>query len=207
MATLSSERLAETAPFTHCGLDFFGPFKVKERRKKRKTYGLIITRLSSRAILIELLEDMTSDSFINALRNLIAIHGAISTIRCDQGTDFVGAFNDLAKNMRITHHYPDIKFTFNPPHSSNMGGVWERLIRTARNILKGMGEKHGGRLSTPQLRTLLYEVMSVMNSRPLGVVTEEQTPLTPNMLLTMKSQLTLPSPCVFEKADIYSKKR
>ncbi|XP_067943139.1 LOW QUALITY PROTEIN: uncharacterized protein [Watersipora subatra] len=180
MATLPSKRLDETAPFTHCGLDCFGTFRVKDGRKERKTYGLIITCLSSRAVHIELLEDMTSDSFINALRNLIAIRGAVSTIRCDQGTNFVGAFNDLARNMQgqITHHYSDIKFTFNPPHSSNMGGVWERLIRSARNILKGMGEKH-----------------------------EEQTPLTPNILLTMKSQLTLPPPGVFEKADIYSKKR
>ena len=209
MGTPPSERLAETAPFTHCGLDCFGPFRVKDGRKEKKAYGLIVTCMSSRAVHLELLEDMTSDSFINALRNLIAIRGAISTIRCDQGTNFIGAFNELAKNMQgqISHHYPDIKFTFNPPHSSNMGGVWERLIRSARNILKGMGERHGGRLSTPQLRTLLYEVMAVMNSRPLGVVTDEQTPLTPNMLLTMKSQLTLPPPGLFEDADIYSRKR
>ena len=209
MANLPSERLTEAAPFTHCGLDCFGPFKTKDGRKEKKTYGLIVTCMSSRAVHIELLEDMSSDSFINALRNLIAIRGAVSTIRCDQGTNFVGAFNDLARNMesQVTQHYPQIKFTFNPPHSSHMGGVWERLIRSARNILKGMGERYSGRLSTPQLRTLFYEVMAVMNSRPLGVVTEEQMPLTPNMLLTMKSQLTLPAPGKFEDADIYSRKR
>lgn len=209
MATLPSERLEEGAPFTHIGIDCFGPFIVKNGRKERKAYGLISTCLSSRAVHIELLEDMTSDSFINALCNLIAIRGAVSTIRCDQGTNFIGAFNDLAKNLEgsLSSSHPQIKFIFNPPHSSNMDGVWERLIRSARNILKGMGQRHGGRLSTPQLRTLFYEVMAVMNCRPLGAVTDEQTPLTPNMLLTMKSQVTLPAPGLFEEADIYSRKR
>lgn len=207
MATLPFDRLAETPPFTHCGLDCFGPFVVKDGRKEKKTYGLIITCMASRAVHMELLEDMTSDSFINALRNLIAIRGPVKTIRCDQGTNFVGAFNDLAKNMEGQRSNLNIDFKFNPPHASNMGGVWERLIRSARNILKGMGEKYGGRLSTPQLRTLFYEVMAVMNSRPLGSITEDQMPLTPNMLLTMKSEITYPTPGTFEDADIYSRKR
>jgi len=29
-------------------------------------------------------------------------------------------------------------WTFNTPHSSHMGGCWERLIGVARRILKGM---------------------------------------------------------------------
>ncbi|XP_067934975.1 uncharacterized protein [Watersipora subatra] len=208
MATLPAERLAEVPPFTHCGLDCFGPFITKDGRKERKCHGLIITCMSSRAVHLELLEDMTSDCFINALRNFISIRGAVSSIRCDQGTNFVGAFNDLAKNMEgPLNHKLHIKFTFNPPHSSNMGGVWERLIRSARSILKGMGEKYGGRLSTSNLRTLFYEVMAVMNSRPLGAVTHDHIPLTPNMLLTMKSKITLPLPGHFEDADIYSRKR
>ena len=88
-----------------------------------------------------------------------------------------------------------------------MGGVWERLIRSARTILKGMGQKHCARLSTSQLRTLFYEVMEVINSRPLGNVSEDDLPLTPNMLLTMKSQITLPPPADFCDSDLYSRKR
>lgn len=209
MATLPPERLEEAAPFTHCGIDCFGPFIVKDGRKERKTYGLMITCLASRAVHIELLEDMSSDSFINALRNLISIRGAVSTVRCDQGTNFIGAFNDLAKNLEgpMKSSHPHIKFTFNPPHSSHMGGVWERLIRSARTILRGIGQKHGGRLSTSQLRTFFYEVMAVINSRPLGSVSEDNLPLTPNMLLTMKSQITLPPPAEFSDSDLYSRKR
>lgn len=207
MSTLPSERMAESPPFTHCGLDCFGPFTVKNGRKESKAYGLIITCMASRAVHIEQLDDMSSDSFINALRNLIAIRGTVSSIQCDQGTNFVGAFNELAKNTGKQNNELGIEFKFNPPHASNMGGVWERLIRSARNIMKGIMGRHGGRLSTPQLRTLFYEVMAVINSRPLGIVTEEQVPLTPNMLLTMKSKVTLPIPGEFNDTDIYSRKR
>ena len=80
-----------------------------------------------------------------------------------------------------------------------MGGVWERLIRSARTILKGIGQKHCARLSTSQLRTLFYEVMALINKRPLGNISEDDLPLTPNMLLTMKSQITLPPPADFCK--------
>lgn len=47
--------------------------------------------MSSRAIHIEMLDDLTTDAFINALHAFIAIRGNIRQLRCDQGTNFVGA--------------------------------------------------------------------------------------------------------------------
>ena len=100
-----------------------------------------------------------------------------------------------------------VEFQFNPPHASNMGGAWERLIRSTKQILQGMGSKYIGRLCTSQLRTLFYETMAIMNCRPLGYVSEQQVPLCPNMLLTMKTDVVLPPPGTFEESDIYSRKR
>ena len=207
MATLPEERTINSAPFTHCGMDCFGPFLVKDGRKEKKAYGLIVTCLASRAVNLELLEDMSTDSFINALRSTIAFRGHISSIRCDQGTNFVGAFNELAKHLQGSPDFSRMRFIFNPPHASNMGGVWERLIRSARNIMKGLSSKYSGRLSTCQLRTLLHEVMAIINSRPLGSVAEDGVPLTPNRLLTMKSKVTIPPPGEFSDSDVYSRKR
>ena len=68
MADLPRERLEPTPPFTHCGIDCFGPFIVKDGRKIMKKYGLLVTCLSSRAIHVECLDDMTSDALINGLR-------------------------------------------------------------------------------------------------------------------------------------------
>ena len=36
MADLPACRSTETAPFTHCGVDIFGPFIVKQRRSEVK---------------------------------------------------------------------------------------------------------------------------------------------------------------------------
>lgn len=57
------------------------------------------------------------------------------TINCDHGTNFVGA-SEALKDMKI-------EVFFKPPHASNVGGVWERQIRTIRNVLNGLRRRHG----------------------------------------------------------------
>ena len=67
-----------------------------------------------------------------------------------------------------------------------------------------------GRLDDESLRTLFVEVEAIVNSRPLAVdsLTDVSIdPLTPNHLLTMTSKVVFPPPGVFQKADIYSRKR
>lgn len=64
-----------------------------------KRHGLLCTCLSSRASHLEMLEDLSTDSFINALRCFIAIRGAVRQIRSDQGTNFVGAKNEFEKGL------------------------------------------------------------------------------------------------------------
>lgn len=54
-------------------------------------YGLLLTSLCSRAIYIEMIDDVTVDAFINALRAFITIKGNVRQLRCDQGTNFVAA--------------------------------------------------------------------------------------------------------------------
>ena len=56
-----------------------------------KRYGILFTCLSSRAVYLELVQNMETDSFIQALRRFIAHLGNIWLIRCDNGTNVVGA--------------------------------------------------------------------------------------------------------------------
>lgn len=99
MSDLPQDRLEPAPPFTFCGMDCFGPFIVKRGRKEYKRYGLIITCLCSRGIHIEMLDDMTTDCFINALRCFICLRGPVKEFRCDQGSNFVGARNEMKKAM------------------------------------------------------------------------------------------------------------
>jgi hypothetical protein len=66
-------------------------------------------------------------------------------------------------------------------------------------------------VDTKTLRAAFYEVMNIINSRPLtgtNITDAEDQILTPNMLLTGKvTPLVAPPPGEFETDDIYSRKR
>ncbi|XP_058471988.1 uncharacterized protein LOC131445137 [Solea solea] len=219
MADLPSDRVEPSPPFSYAGIDCFGPFYTKQGRKEHKRYGLLFTCLSSRAIHIEMLEDLTTDAFLNALRCFIAIRGAVRQIRSDQGTNFLGAKNELKKGLmaldkdRIVTFLArkQCDFLMNVPEASHMGGIWERQIRTVRSVMSTVLAQANGRLDDTSLRTFFYEAMSIVNSRPLTTDTisdpKSVEPLTPNHLLTMKSIVPLPPPGNFVKEDLYARKR
>ena len=78
----------------------FGPFIIKNRRKEYKRYGALLKCLSSRAIHIEKLNGMDTDSFILALRRIIGRRGNIRIMRSDNGTNFVGCKKELKKSFQ-----------------------------------------------------------------------------------------------------------
>ena len=219
MSDLPVERTEPTPPFTYCGMDCFGPFWTKQGRKQEKRYGLLFTCFCSRAIHIEMLEDLSTDTFINGLRCFIALRGAVRQIKCDQGTNFMGAKNELNAalqeldmnrlNTFLTEKQCD--FVMNAPHASHAGGVWERQIRTVRSVLNATLLLSPGRLNDASLRTFFYETMAIVNSRPLTADAlnspNSLEPLTPNHLITMKSTTALPPPGKFEREDLYGRKR
>ncbi|XP_028298181.1 uncharacterized protein LOC114460481 isoform X2 [Gouania willdenowi] len=214
MSDLPEDRMETTPPFSYCGIDCFGPFFVKEGRKELKRYGLLFTCMCSRAIHIEMLDDLTSDAFINALRCFISIRGHVRQIRCDQGTNFVGAKGEFLNALKDCNKEQlkqyGCEFVLNTPSSSHMGGVWERQIRTVRSVLTAILDQSSKRLDSASLRTFLYEVMAIVNSRPLTVENLSDPsvePLTPNHILMMKSSIILPPPGEFVSQDLYLRKR
>lgn len=103
MANLPPERIEATPPFTYSDMDCFGPFYVKDGRKEQKRYGLLFTCMCSRAVHIEVLDDLSTDAFLNALRCFIAVRGNVRQLQSDQGTNFVSAckeFQELMKGMQ-----------------------------------------------------------------------------------------------------------
>lgn len=219
MADLPPERVDPSPPFTYCGMDCFGPFFTKQGRSVHKRYGLLFTCFTSRAIHIEKLDDMSTDAFINGLRCFIAIRGAVRQIKSDQGSNFMGAKNELKKALKEVDEdrlatflaEKQCDFIMNAPDSSHVGGVWERQIRTVRSVLSSTLSLSSGRLDDASLRVFFYEAMAIVNSRPLTVENlndpNSLEPLTPNHLLTMKSTTVLPPPGKFIREDMYARKR
>ena len=221
MADLPKDRTEPEAPFTCCGVDMFGPFYVKEGRKELKRYVALFTCFSSRAIHMEVANSMSTDSFIMTLRRLIARRGAIRSIRSDNGGNFVGADNEFKKAYKemdqekiaefLSENGCDwIQWERNPPTASHMGGVWERMIRSVREILQSLLKNHAHSLNDESLHTLLLEAEAIVNSRPLtleNINDPDSLPLSPTQLLTMKSKIVLPPPGIFQKEDVYARKR
>lgn len=166
-----------------------------------------------------MVEDLTTDAFLNALRSFIAIRGAVRQIRCDQSTNFVGATNELEKCLmeldqeKISTYLArkQCDFLMNVPVPSHMGGVWEHQIRTVRSVMSSVLAQVRGRLDDTSLRTFFYEAMSIVNNRTLTTddLTDPKSvePLTPNHLLTMKFSVPLPPPGEFVREDLYARKR
>ncbi len=221
MADLPDDRISCEGPFVYSGVDMFGPFLVKEKRSSVKRYVALFTCFSSRAVHIETTKDMTTDSFINALRRFLSRRGYVKSIRSDNGTNFVGAETELREAWEEMDHEKISEFLLaercdwihwerNPPSASHMGGAWERQIRTIRAILTSLIKDHPVKLDDESLRTLLCEAESIVNSRPL--TTENLSDVSSNVLcpaniLTMKSKVVLAPPGVFQKEDTYCRKR
>ena len=223
MANLPADRLDTPPPFTNVGFDVFGPWTIQTRKLRggaanAKRWGLILTCLNCRAVHIEVLETMEASSFICALRRFFSICGPPSLLRCDRGTNFIGGKSELDESLKAMDKNSIEKYLaqqscqwiFNPPHASHFGGVWERQIGTVRRILDGMFLQLGSpQLTHELLVTLMAEVTGIINSRPIAAVpsdADEPQPLTPNMLLTMKTRPLLPPPGVFSSEDLYSRR-
>jgi len=222
MADLPNDRLQPAPPFTFCAVDYFGPWYIKEGRKELKRYGVLFTCMACRAIHLETANSLDTSSFINALRRFISRRGPIRQLRSDRGTNFVGAKKELQEAVKqldqtkiqeflLKRNCDWFKFEMNVPSSSHMGGSWERQTRTVRSVLSALLEENGRQLDDESLRTLMCETESVVNSRPLSVENLNSPngpePLTPNHLLTSKTQVVLPPPSEFQRADLYSRRR
>ena len=80
MSDLPNDRMCIEPPFTYCGVDIFGPFVLKDGRKEGKKYDDLYTCLSSRAIHIEVVHLLSTDSFILSLRRFIGRRGIVRMI-------------------------------------------------------------------------------------------------------------------------------
>ena len=216
MADLPKERQTpSTPPFSYTGIDCFGPYYVKRGRSQEKRYGCLFTCLTIRAIHIEPLNSLTSDSFLNALSRFSARRGMPEMLRSDNGTNFTGAQKELYRtikrwneDLKTQKHLAvnQIIWKFNPPSAPHMGGIWERQVRTIKKVLDVVMKNQV--LNDESLATMFCEVEAVINGRPITAVSgdvNDPEALTPNHLLLLRSGPTT-APGTFINGDAYGRK-
>ncbi|XP_055591416.1 uncharacterized protein LOC129743406 [Uranotaenia lowii] len=193
MAPLPEARLAMfTRPFSYVGLDLFGPLLVKVGRSSVKRWVSIFTCLTIRAVHVEVVHSLSTESCILSIRRFIGRRGAPIEIYSDNGTNFRGADNILQKqiqqlhsNMASTFTDARTKWVFIPPGTPHMGGSWERMVRSVKTALEA-SVCAGRKLDDEALYTLLVDAEGIVNSRPLTYLpldSVEQEAITPNHFL------------------------
>lgn len=205
MAELPAARVTASRPFSVTGIDYWGPIQVQaphRRAAPRKAYVAIFVCFCTKAVHLELVSDLSTAKFIQALRRFVSRRGLCSDIHSDNGRNFVGADNELRRLLRSEDHKnavakecseKGIKWHFNPPRASHFGGLWEAAIASAqKHFHRVLGTRI---LSYDDTETLLVQIESCLNSRPLIPLSDDPTDfeaLTPGHFLTGSALKAVP---------------
>ncbi len=209
MSDLPSARLQLYKPAFHsCGMDCFGPFIIKIGRRTEKRWGVLFKCFTTRAVHLDLLPSLSTDSFLMALRRFIARRGTPAQLWSDRGTNFRGgerelreAYAALAPDLQRHLARQKISFCFNPPSAPHFGGVWEREVRSVKSALYTVL----GSQSVPE--EVLMKVEAILNSKPLGYVSSDVAdadPVTPSSLLMGWPDGSLPQ-VIYSESEILSR--
>lgn len=176
MADLPTDRLNAAPSFSTIGIDLCGPYLVKASRSKFdsivKVWVAVFVCFSTRAVHLEIVDSLSTDSFLESLTRMMSRRGIPHTIWSDCGTNFVGASRALMKawekilvESRDRTAVEEITWIFNAPLYPASGGLWERTVRSFKFFTKRC--KSVASMVYPEFNTLLTKIESILNSRPL----------------------------------------
>lgn len=149
MGHLPLERIvpSSTYPFSTTGIDFAGPFWILDRKgrgsKCSKCYISLFVCFSTKALHLELVSDLSSQAFIQALRRFVSRRGKPAKLYSDNGSNFIGAQRELGEflignksKLIETCAMDKMEWQFLPPYAPHFGGLWEAGVRSVKHHLR-----------------------------------------------------------------------
>ena len=207
---LPEPRVDDGPPFKNVGVDFAGPLIVDGHKGEMKCYVCLFTCASTRAVHLELVESLDVESFIRAFRRFASRRGLPSSIISDNAKTYKAASKEIRKLRRSPRlqEYLEcnrVTWKFIIELAPWQGGMWERMIKSVKRCInKVIGQ---ARLNYYELTTILVEVESVVNSRPLTYVEDDEGgvsyALTPSHLINGRNLFCIPSENVTEIVSTY----
>ncbi|KRY47859.1 hypothetical protein T03_14133 [Trichinella britovi] len=177
---MPADRVTESPPFSHTGVDFAGPLFVLPEGQGRnprvnKAYVCIFTCMTTRAVHLELLREQTTDNFLQGLRRFISRRGRPRVIQSD---------NFRTDPMEIHHtQSPLVRPLLAKTHPFHQECEYRKTIR-------------GALLKYDELHTVLCEIEARINDRPLVFMGDDiagEAALTPAHFLIGRELSRLPS--------------
>ncbi|XP_055604159.1 uncharacterized protein LOC129752396 [Uranotaenia lowii] len=205
MGELPRSRVTATRPFAVTGVDYWGPILLQpphRRASPSKAFVAVFICFSTKAVHLELVPDLTTIKFLQAFKRFVARRGLCTDVYSDNGTNFVGAKNEIKRFLRSENHRAEvsqscsemqIRWHFNPPKASHFGGLWEAAIQSAqKHFIRVLGTRS---LPYDDMETLLCQIECCLNSRPIVPLSDDPSdfdPLTPGHFLTGSALKAVP---------------
>ena len=195
---LPSLRTQDVHPFTYTGVDFTGALYVKRAEQEVKVYLCLFTCATTRAVHLEIVPDLSTETFLLAFRKFAGRRSLPKLMISDNGSTYMSAAEELRLLMEKTEVKEElgrrgVTWQFIPKRAPWYGGFWERLVGlTKTTIKKVLGRRH---VSLQTLETIVVEIEAILNDRPLTFVSSEMgdpEPLTPAHLLHGRRITCLP---------------
>lgn len=206
MGQLPTTRTELEYPFLHCSVDYAGPVMIADRKGRGcrliKSFLAIFICNSTKACHIELVTALSSEAYLAALNRFVSRRGKPQSITSDNGTNFVGTYNELSKFLvqsDLEGHIAQegIEFKFVPAYSPHFNGLAEAAVRSTKHHLKRLLQST--HLTYEEMATCLTQIEAVLNSRPITPLSSEPldfSALTPAHFLIGRPLNAIPHPQV-----------
>ena len=192
-------RVKEEAPFSYTGVDFAGPFYVRipGSTADTKVWLCLYTCCVTRAVHLDIVPDLSTETFIRCFKRFTARRGLPRKIISDNGKTFTAAakmIQSMLKHEDVQAYTSgvNVEWSFNIEKAPWWGGFFERMVKSAKRCLRKMIGQ--AKFTADELRTAVIEVEAIINSRPLLYISPDdlEEPLTPSHLLMGRRVLSLP---------------
>ena len=211
MGQLPIERVTPGPVFDKTGVDYAGPILTKLGHTRKptmvKSYICVFVSLTVKVVHLEVVSDLTTEAFVACLRRFIARRGKPSLIWSDNGSNFVGAANEIKQlvqflNLKATQGSISdflssqmVEWKFIPQRAPHFGGLWEAAVKSMKKHLRKVtGDV---KLTFEELTTVVAQIEACLNSRPLVPLAsdgEGLEVLTPGHFLVGRALEALPDP-------------
>ena len=193
-------RVEASQPFSTTGVDFTGALYVRDSIGERKVYICLFTCACTRAVHLELVCDLSVDSFLLAFRRFVSRKSLPTLMVSDNASTYLAAAEEIKEllesvDLREALGRQHVTWSFIPKRAPWYGGFWERLVGlTKQAVKKTLGRTF---VTLQTLETVIVEIEGILNDRPLTYVSSDISdpePLTPAHLIYGRRIVAVPHP-------------